>query len=65
MDDAYKFLFPMGSTLLIITSNERGEVIGRAQNAHAEDCYNLRYAAADGRAVEQWWSASALENLNR
>lgn len=55
--------FVLGSTVIIVASGETGEVIGRAQYAHAEDSYFIRYRCADGRAVEAWWTDSALELL--
>lgn len=44
----------------IAASGEEGEVIGRAEYAHCEPSYYIRYKRADGCAVEQWWSESAL-----
>lgn len=52
--------FDNGQELVIAVSNEIGEVIGRAEYPRAEPSYLLRYKAADGRAVEQWWAESAL-----
>lgn len=54
--------FDITGDVIITASGEQGEVIGRAEYAHAEDAYLLRYKAANGRAVEAWWSESALKS---
>lgn len=56
-----KFQFELKQLVKIIESGERGKVIARAQYMASEDTYLIRYMAADGRAVEQWWADSALE----
>lgn len=56
------FKFELSTEVEIIVSGETGEVIGRAEYLHTnEPSYLLRYAGADGRAVETWWSESALQ----
>lgn len=45
----------------ISESGETGTIIGRAKYTYCENQYLLRYKAADGRAVESWWSESSLE----
>lgn len=45
----------------ISESGETGTIIGRAEYVAGENYYELRYKAADGRAVESWWPESALE----
>lgn len=57
-----EFKFKLGDRVAIVESGESGEVIGRADYAHADNSYYLRYKAADGRAVENWWSETALSN---
>lgn len=52
--------YELQQIVTITASGERGEVIGRAEYTLAEPCYLLRYQCADGRAVEMWWSESAL-----
>lgn len=54
------FKFDLGQRVSIASSDENGEVIGRAEYATSENTYLLRYRAGDGRAVESWWSESAL-----
>ena len=44
----------------IASSGEQGEVIARAEYAHSEPNYLVRYKCADGRAVESWWGESTL-----
>jgi hypothetical protein len=53
-------MFELGTEVTLLFSGEFGEVIGRAQYMHGEDNYLVRYMAGDGRQVETWWGASAL-----
>jgi N-acetylmuramic acid 6-phosphate (MurNAc-6-P) etherase len=53
--------FELKQTVTISASGETGDVIGRAEYAHAENSYLVRYKCADGRAVESWWTEGALE----
>ncbi len=55
-----EFKFDLGSSVIITASGEGGEVIGRAEYVHCERGYLVRYKAADGRAVEGWWTESSL-----
>ena len=55
------FKFYIEEFVCITVSGEQGDVIARAEYAHSEDQYLLRYKSADGRAVEAWWPESALE----
>lgn len=55
-----QFQYDIGQKVTITASGELGEVIGRAEYATSENSYWLRYKAAGGRAVESWWSESAL-----
>ena len=55
------FKHELGDDVAIAASGESGEVIGRAEYPTGENQYWLRYKAADGRAVESWWSESALK----
>jgi hypothetical protein len=57
------FKFKINDDVVIAVSGEPGMVIGRAEYATAENTYLIRYQAADHRAVEQWWSESALEEI--
>ncbi len=57
-----EFKFALGQILVIKCSGEYGEVIARAEYAHSEDCYLLRYKSANGRGFEDWWGVSALES---
>ena len=54
-------MYPFGQTVTITCSGESGEVVGIATFPAREAQYLIRYAAADGRAVEAWWDASALQ----
>jgi len=55
-----KFKFELKQQVTIAVSGEQGTVIGRAEYEHSENTYWVRYKSADGRAVESWWSESAL-----
>lgn len=55
------FKFNLGATVAVAASGEKGEVIGRAEYSYAEPSYLVRYKAADGRAVENWWGENALQ----
>jgi hypothetical protein len=52
----------MDSVVTIAASGETGTVTARAEyHDGRRDAYFIRYKAADGRAVEQWWAEDALE----
>lgn len=55
----HTFRFCLNQRVALI-SGETGEVVGRAQHVSSNDQYNLRYTAADGRLVEQWWDENAI-----
>ena len=54
------FVFDLLETVEIDASKETGIIIARAEYATSENSYLVRYKANDGRAVENWWSESAL-----
>ncbi len=56
----HEFAYGMNTPVKITESGEAGTVIGRAQFAHSEESYLIRYRSADGRAVETWWGSSAI-----
>lgn len=56
-----QFKFELQAKVSISASEETGVVIGRAEYSTTEPSYYIRYRAADGRAVESWWSESALQ----
>lgn len=58
-----RFLFSLHDDVVISTSGERGQVIGRAEYTNSCNSYMIRYKSADGRAVEQWWPEDALEKV--
>ncbi len=53
--------YELEKTARIVASGEMGEIIARAEYSQSEPQYLMRYAAADGRAVEAWWGESAIE----
>ena len=57
-----KFEFDMNTPVQVIISGETGLVIGRVEYMTCENRYLVRYRAADGRAVEDWWDESALQS---
>jgi hypothetical protein len=54
-------VFGLNEKVKISCSGERGIVVGYAQYVSHHDQCLVRYKAADGRAVEQWWDVDALE----
>lgn len=54
------FKFSLGDEVVIMASGEQGQVTGRAEYQEHGNSYLLRYKAADGRAVENWWNEGAL-----
>jgi uncharacterized membrane protein len=56
-----KFNFALGQKVTISISGEQGEVHGRAEYTNLDNCYFVRYKAADGRAAEGWWQEDALQ----
>jgi len=56
-----RFGFKLGDAVKITTSGESGVVIGRAEYTTCEPQMQVRYKTTDGRAIESWWTQSALE----
>ncbi len=56
----HEFKFNLSQEVKIDVSGETGTVIAASVHEQCEDQFNIRYRAADGRAVESWWSESAL-----
>lgn len=54
------FKFELGGRAMLKESGEQGDVTARAEYAHSEPQYLLRYCAGDGRQVEAWWGESAF-----
>lgn len=53
--------YQLGDIRTINCSDERGEVIGRAEYAaKSEPVYLVRYVDGTGCAVEKWWDESAI-----
>lgn len=55
-----EFKFNLKDEVTITASGESGLVTGRAEYVYAEPSYFVRYKTAEGVAVEQWWTESAL-----
>lgn len=54
------FKFSLSQVVIIAGGNEKGTIIGRAEYTYCEPSYLIRYIAGDGRAVEAWWTETAL-----
>jgi hypothetical protein len=54
------FKFDLSQEVTVDVSGESGVITGRAEYTADENMYRLRYKAADGRGVENWWPESAL-----
>lgn len=52
--------YELNQEVVISASGEEGVVVGRAQYSYSENGYLVRYKAGDGRAVEAWWTETAL-----
>lgn len=61
---ANKWQFGLGEFAEIACSGERGQVVARSESLNGRDQFLLRYKAADGRAVEAWWSGDALRHMS-
>lgn len=57
------FAYELGDTVRITCSGETGVITSRMQSLRSNDQYLLRYQNAEGRAVEEWWSEDALEEI--
>lgn len=56
--------FGLGEDVTIRVSGEGGQVVGFAVYEYSsEPSYLVRYKAGDGRAVEAWWTESALSEI--
>lgn len=56
------FVFELNEAVRLEMSGEHGRVIGRAEYAHVPPQYLVRYVAADGRQVEEWFDSTAIES---
>ncbi|MGO2975944.1 MULTISPECIES: hypothetical protein [Hafniaceae] len=54
------FKFEISQLVMLIVSDESGEVKGRAEYSTHENAYFVHYRAADGRAVSAWVDESNL-----
>ena len=54
------FQFEIGDAVAINPGGAQGVVIARAEYAHSESNYQIRYLGQDGLAREDWWAESAL-----
>ena len=57
------FEFNLGEHVQLVTSSEKGSVIGRAEYTNRPPQYYVRYEAGDGRQVEAWWDGDALVSI--
>lgn len=54
------FAFNLGDAVALTMSKEAGVVIGRAEYEATADQFYVRYVAADGRQVRDWFGAEEL-----
>ena len=55
-----EFKYELDQEVVITASGEEGKIVGRAEFTYTENSYLVRYKAGDGRAVENWWTETAL-----
>ena len=55
-----RFQYELDANVKLL-SEEKGQVIGRAEYTSSAPAYLIRYVAGDGRLVEAWWQESAIE----
>lgn len=55
-----EFTFDLHQPVRLFGSAEHGIVVGRAEYTTSDNSYLVRYVAADGRLVEEWWGESTL-----
>lgn len=60
---APKFAFALGDHVNLSLSHEEGIVIGRAEYTNIPPQYFVRYVAADGRQVQDWFCDDAIEHV--
>ncbi len=58
--DKPAFVFELKQIVRLVESEETGTVVGRAEYTDSPPTYLVRYRAADGRQVEEWWRTGAL-----
>ena len=56
------FEYQLNDRVKLAESNESGVVVGRSEYSHRPPCYLIRYCAADGRQVEDWWPGDAIDS---
>ncbi|VVE47392.1 hypothetical protein PCO31111_04513 [Pandoraea communis] len=54
------FALNLGDAVALTMSKEAGFVIGRAEYESTADQFYVRYVAADGRQMRDWFSAEEL-----
>ena len=58
------FAFVMRQVVRLVENpDEFGTIIARAEYAHGENSYLVRYKNGQGAMVEQWWGESALQQF--
>ena len=58
------FAFRLHQPVALKISDERGEIIGRAEFSNSVDHYKVRYVAGDGRQVEDWLAEDAIRSVD-
>ena len=60
---AHAFAFRLHQSISLKLSDERGEIIGRAEFTNSVDHYKVRYVGGDGRLVEDWLPEDAIRSV--
>ena len=55
--------FNLGDKVSLSYSKEVGHIVGCADYTNSPTLYYVRYLSGDGRQVEAWWAADALQPL--
>lgn len=56
-----KWEFELGANVHLALSGEEGVIIARSEAVNVPDQYRIRYLAADGRQVEDWFFTDAFK----
>ena len=58
-----KFEFELGDKAKMAMTAESGVIIGRAEYDTLPPSYLMRFVAADGRQVEDWFKSEAIAKI--
>lgn len=55
--------FNLGDKVKMTLTDEHGIIVGTASYLDQPEQYLVRYRSGDGRQVQDWWTASAIEKV--